>query len=93
MLRPWGGLALGAPPCLLDPAIVHEARGAQLVGSTLALEVGADQRDEVLLEVHLTQALVPVGEHGEADDDVGVGELRGCGGHVLAQEGNGELEA
>ena len=52
----------------------------------LGFEVGAQQRHQVLLKVDAPQTLVAVGEYREADDDIGVGELRSRGGDVFAQE-------
>ena len=81
--------AAHAPARRGDPAGEDLVRGAALDRAALELEL-LEERAHHLLEVVAAHALVPVGEDGEADDDVGVRVLGGGRGDVLAQEGHRE---
>ena len=65
--------------------------GREFVGDSSIKGGVCPRRD--LLKVGAAQPLVTVGEHRQANDDVGVRKLGGGRGHVLTHKGDGELEA
>mmetsp|Transcript_7940 Transcript_7940/g.13285 ORF Transcript_7940/g.13285 Transcript_7940/m.13285 type:complete len:676 (-) Transcript_7940:52-2079(-) len=82
--------AAHAAPRLLHPGRVPQralalAVRARLLGQRLL------QRRHQVLKVPPPQALVAVGQDGEADDHVRVGELGRAAGHVLAHKGHRQL--
>ena len=73
----------------VDPCPVQLASGAAVIGPLL-LRHALLQLLNQLAHIAQPHALVAVGERGEADGNVWVGELVDAGGAVFADKGNGQ---